>query len=310
MAKSQGRLDDYRWDDVRVFLALLRAGTLGGAATRLGVDATTVGRRLTALEETLGTALFDRTRDGVVPTPAAERLLPLAEETERAAGELLAGAQSFERSPAGVVRLTTPPVLAEAFVMPILAELFVRYPLLRVELNASTAIADLSRREADLALRVRKPESGDLVVVKLLETSYHAYASPALAERVGILTVLNDAPWVGWTVEMNGIPPARWARANIDEASVTLRSGTLTAHVAAAKVGLAVALLPRFIGELNGLVALATRGEAQEALARLPPEIVWMVGHRALRDVPRVAAVWDLFLERAASLQGAAPSPP
>ena len=176
--------------------------------------------------------------------------------------------------------------------------------------TSTATTADLSRREADLALRVRKPESGDLVVVNLLETSYHAYASPALAERVGILAHPNDAPWVGWTVEMNGIPPARWARENIDEASIALRSGTMTAHVAAAKVGLAVALLPRVIGELNGLVALATRGEAQSALARMPAEIVWMVGHRALRDVPRVAAVWNLFLEHAASLEGAAPSPP
>lgn len=302
MAKLQARAAEYRWDDLRVFLALMRGRTLAAAATELGVDATTVGRRLTVLEGALGTVLFDRTRDGVLPTAAAEHLLPLAESAEHGASSVLATATSFERAPEGVVRLTAPPVVAEELLVPILAQVRATYPRIRVQVDASTSLADLSRREADIAIRVRKPESGDLVVTKLVDARYRAFANAALAEQLGVVTDLDEATWVGWTAEFSEIPSARWSAAHLQKASFALWSSSMTTHLAAARHGLGVALLPAPIGALHGLVEIRTRGRAREALLTHPGETVWLVGHRALRGVPRVDAVWNVLLERASAV--------
>src|SRR4051812_32351843 len=115
------------WDQVRVFLAVARAGQLGTAATRLGMDVSTVSRRLDRLEADLGTHLFDRTRDGTVATGAAESLLPAAEDMERALAQFATAANAVETVAEGVVRLTALPGLAECFVAPALARFHQRF---------------------------------------------------------------------------------------------------------------------------------------------------------------------------------------
>lgn len=306
MPHAQDPAADYRWDDLRVFLALARGGSLAAAAARLGVDATTVGRRLTALEVSLGQALFDRTRDGVKVTPAGARLIPLAEAAEQAAQAVLDEAQAVDRAPEGLVRLAVPPVVAELVVVPMLSALLTRYPKLRLALDGTTAVVDLARREADLALRPTKPDHGDLVCRKLVDSTYGAFASPQLASALGTISHLGAAPWVGWTTDLAEIPAARWARAHLDDARIVLRAGALTTHLAAAHAGVGVALVPGPVGIAQGLVRLRAEGDAAERLATLPTEALWLVAHRALRDVPRVAAVWDFFVEQASPLRDAA----
>src|SRR5262245_42662526 len=110
------------WDQVRVFLAVARAGQLAGAASRLGLDVSTVSRRLDRLESELGVHLFDRTRDGTVPTAAAEAMLVAAEDMERGLAQFAAAIDAVETLAEGVVRLTAPPGVADAFVAPMLAQ--------------------------------------------------------------------------------------------------------------------------------------------------------------------------------------------
>ena len=100
------------WDDVRLFLALCRSRTVGGAAKSLGVDASTVSRRLAALEEKLAATLFDRGRDGTAPTKAAEDLMPVAEEIEQGVARFAGAAERLEREASGLVRITCPPDVA------------------------------------------------------------------------------------------------------------------------------------------------------------------------------------------------------
>src|SRR5262245_48032447 len=107
--KIPGKSLDFNWDDARVLLALQRRRTLRGAAEELGVNASTIGRRLSALEDALAARLFDRTQDGVLPTSASELLLAHAERLEQAALGLSAAVAGFERQPEGVVRITAPP---------------------------------------------------------------------------------------------------------------------------------------------------------------------------------------------------------
>lgn len=164
LARTQaGALLDYRWDDLRVFLALFRHRTLSGAGAALSLDASTVSRRLAGLEEALGATLFDRTRDGVLPTAAAEQLLSAAEDAENAAFAVARIAEGLERSPEGTVRITAPPLLVDAFLAPAMPGFRKRFPALTLELLASASFADLTRREADIALRMSRPSTGDLV---------------------------------------------------------------------------------------------------------------------------------------------------
>jgi len=305
MALLQDRAAGFRWDDVRIFLALARGRTLARAAASVGVDATTIGRRLTALEHALGTALFDRRRDGMSLTAAGEQLVPLAEETERGAAGLFAAANNLEAEAVGVVRLTTPPVVAELLVVPLLPELARRHPKIQLELDASIGFADLTRREADLALRLRKPSSGDLVVTRLFAAAYGLFASRSLADRLGAVAKLSAIPFIGWTAELAGIPAATWATRHVDPNAVVLRAGSLATQLAAAREGFGVLLAPAAVARIYDLVPVAVRGDAKRAAAQAPHEEIWLVGHRALRNVPRVAAVWELLAHGAPKLVGA-----
>ncbi len=299
MAKTQVEFD---WDDVRVFLALVREGTLAAAAAKLHVDATTVGRRLTSLERALRTTLFERGRDGVELTAAGEQLVALAEETERGAAGLFAAANSLETTVEGVVRLTTPPVMAEVLIVPLLPTLAQRHPNLHLEIDASIAYANLTRREADLALRLRRPESGDLLTTRLLETRYGLFGSPHLVERVGTLSNLDGLPFIGWTAELAAVPAAVWGGKYMSSSAFVLRSGGLTTQIAAARAGFGCVLLPTAVAQHFGLRPVPTQRDARRAVDAAPREHVWLVGHRALRNVPRIAAVWDLLVERFAAL--------
>src|SRR5262249_19532376 len=128
-----------QWDDVRLFLALCRARTVGGAGRTLGVDASTVSRRLGALEESLAATLFDRGREGIAPTEAAERLLPVAEEIEAAMTRFTTAAEGLEREVSGRVRITCPPDVAEVVLVPLLPGLLERHPGLSLEIDPGEA---------------------------------------------------------------------------------------------------------------------------------------------------------------------------
>src|SRR4051812_22279787 len=139
-----------RWDDVRIFLEVHRRGTLAAAAGRLGMDTSTVSRRLAALEADLGMKLFDRTRGGLAPAPAAERVIAAAEAMEAAHARLTRDALDVETAPEGVVRLSTAPGISSVFIAPALVRLRKRCPKLTIELDAVVQSRDLTRHEADL----------------------------------------------------------------------------------------------------------------------------------------------------------------
>ncbi|HMR74923.1 MAG TPA: LysR family transcriptional regulator, partial [Polyangiaceae bacterium] len=146
------------WDDIQLFLAVAEGGSLSAAARKLGVGQPTVSRRIAALEAQLSERLFERSADGTTLTAAAEQLLAPARRMAESAGELMRGAERGDAAPQGVVRLTAPPGIAFDFVAPFAASLRSRLPAVRLEVRSSIQYLDLSRREADLALRMRPAE--------------------------------------------------------------------------------------------------------------------------------------------------------
>jgi DNA-binding transcriptional LysR family regulator len=289
----------FAWDDVRVFLALWRARSLSAAASRLGVNASTVGRRLDALEAGLGVRLFDRTPDGVLPTDAAEQLLGYAEQVEHAANGLSGAVSGFEVAPEGTVRLTATPAVAEDLIAPAIARLRKRHPGLVVDLDASVPYADLARREADIAVRLSRPTSGDLVSVKLADVPGVVAASQPLASSLGVLGALGHAPWVAWDASLGHLPDARWVARHVPPSSVVLRTNSIGAMLRAAEKGAGVLLIATVQARARGLVEVKWTKRLRESLSPTPVTSLWLVTHGVLRHVPRIAAVWTFLIEEA-----------
>lgn len=289
---------ELHWDDVRLFLALCRARTVGSAAAALRVDASTVSRRLVALEEVLASTLFDRGREGITPTKAAEDLMPVAEEIEEVMTRFANAADSLEREAAGLVRIACPPDVAGVVIAPLLGELLAAHPRLRVSVDPGEAVVDLSRREADLALRTVRPVRGDLLVTKLATARWVLVAAPPVARSTGVLRAWTDLPWVSWGERGASLGASRWLAKHVRGAEPVVRSDSLMVQIAVVAAGVGMALVPEPSVAHYGLVPMkiapALRSEAEE----WPADELFLVTHRALRDVPRVRVVWDLLVAR------------
>lgn len=282
---------EIRWDDLWLFLVAYRAGSLTRAAAKLGLNQSTMSRRLAAFEEGIGGPLFDRTPEGLVPTALADRLLGPAERAEEAVHDAARVVFDREHRVEGDVRLAVADGMAFHVLAPSLGRLREEHPGLRVTLYVSDAIADLTRREADIGLRFVRPDRGDLVAKRLFAGPYALFGSPSFVASLGEGT--HDPagmPFVGWDGETQGhFPEAGWeARSGV---RVVVRATTLTARIRIAQTGVGAIQLVRAWGEgLPGLLRIET------------PELplaseVWLVTHRALRDVPRIRAVWRFVQE-------------
>jgi DNA-binding transcriptional LysR family regulator len=284
------------WDDVRLFLALCRARTVSAAAKALAIDASTVSRRLAALEEAVDAKLFDRGRHGVTLTEAAEGLMPIAEEMEEVMTRFTTATGGLEREVSGLVRITCPPDVAEVVVTPLLGELLARHPALKLAIDPGEAVRDLTRLEADLALRTVRPERGDLVVTRLTAAPWVLVAAPRLAKALGTLRAWEDAPWVGWGDRLAGIGPARWLVMHAPGVEPVVRSDSLQMQLSVVAKGVGVALIPEPGVAHFKLAPVKLAPRLRAAAAEWPRDDLFLVTHRALRDVPRVRAVWDLLL--------------
>ncbi len=298
MQRKKAPRRELPWDDVRLFLALCRARTIGAAAAALNVDGSTVSRRLVALEEALGATLFDRGREGVAPSKVAEDLMPVAEEMEAVMNRFTTTADALEREVAGLVRIACPADVAEVVVAPMIEELLARHPQLRIAIDPGETVVDLSRREADLALRTVRPTRGDLVVTRLATARWVLAATPELARDLGTLRTWSAAPWVSWGERLSNIGPARWLAKHAHDVEPIVRSDSLRLQLAVVARGVGVALVPQPSIEHYGLVPVKIAAGLRDDADAWPADELYLVMHRALRDVPRVRVVWDLLLER------------
>lgn len=284
-----------RWDDLRLFLALFRGRTLARAAADVGLDASSLSRRLASLEARVGVRLFDRTREGLAPTAYAERLVPEAESMEAAAQRFISGAASFERRVEGTVRLSASPALADCFVAPMLPRLIANHPELRVEIDTRVGLVDLARREADLALRSVRREGADLVQKRIALTRSVVACAAGYARTLGRIRSWSGVRFIAWGEDASHLPQARWLREHAPDAKVVLVVSSLTTQIAAAEAGVGCVVLPRPYLGITSLVEPAMTRTLAATLDALPDDALWLVAHRALRHVPRIDAVWRFF---------------
>jgi DNA-binding transcriptional LysR family regulator len=261
------------WDDVRVFLAILRAGGLGEAAARLGIDRSTVSRRIAALEEGLGVRLFARTRDGFKATAAAIRLRAHAERMEVEAAALSQAATAGHGEVSGLVRVATTEALATLLVSEGLLATGRLYPDLSIEIVSGNRPVDLARGEADLALRLAPLREASLRARCVARVGIGLFASPDYLRERGhprSAKALRGHDVLLPSGELSRMPEAKWL-ARQRGARVVFRSNSMPALVAAAVAG-------------RGLVPLGLAwGDGTPGLTRvlvlddLPKRAIWLV---------------------------------
>jgi DNA-binding transcriptional LysR family regulator len=255
-----GAVDDFNWDDLRYFLRALQTKTLAGAARSMGVEHTTIGRRLSALERALGAPLVLRGPDGLTLTPLGQRIAPLVQEVERAVSATRAAAKS-ERAR---VRLSVPQALTGLFTRA-LAQLRLDQPEISLELISDNRPPDLKRGEVDLAVLVRTVIDEDLVRRSLGEVGWSLYATDAYLARHPAPIDPNDLSGheiVALNTDSTSAPAAKWLAEHAANATVVSRSNASASLVAAAVAGAGLALLPCFLAE------------EEPALKRLTPAVL------------------------------------
>jgi DNA-binding transcriptional LysR family regulator len=268
------------WSDLRYVLTIARAGTLAAAARRLGVNQTTAARRLLAAETALGTRLFER-RDGVLsPTKAGEAAVARAAQVEQEVGALERGIGGADAAVAGTVRLTAVPILANRLLIPAAPKLLARHPELRLELIAEPRNLSLTRREADVALRLARPQTGAALARRIGRLDYAVYG-PRRREA-------DDLAWITYEEGLSHLPQARFIAAQ-KQGSAPLLLNDAEAIVQAVRAGLGKSLLPCFVGDHEPRLKRLSR----IVLAR----DIWLMVHRDLRAHARIAAVIDWLLE-------------
>ncbi len=274
------------WDDLRILVTLGREGTLTASARRLGIDQTTVARRLRSLEKELGTVLFEHGDGQWRPTAMGRQVLEQADRIEEGVAGLVRVVEAGIEAVSGVVRLTAVDSLLGEWLVPRLPSLFALHPELAVDLIASNDNLNLARLEADIAIRLARPVKGDLLIRKLADVGYAVYGlAPAPLDPASAATQGND--WLAYNEDLDHTPEMRFLATRAGRGRIRLRSNSLPALAQAVADGLGQAVLPCFVGDARS--ALMRCSGPVPVLSRE----LWMVIHPAARSQPRVAAVAD-----------------
>ncbi|WP_059410717.1 LysR family transcriptional regulator [Cupriavidus basilensis] len=278
------------WSDIRIFLAIARAGSLGGAARAIGQTQPTMGRRLRALEQALGQTLFQRTSDGFVLTAEGAAVFAHAERMEE---EALAFARQLSgrgRELDGMLRVSSSDWFGVHMLTPVIAGFIRAHPRVAVELVTDARLFSLARREADLVFRIRAFDEADVVQRKLMRMEYALYAAPGVAppragggEGHALLTL--DTGFAD-------LPDVAWMRRLLPAARVAFGSNSREAQARLCAAGAGLAVLPCLLAERVGGLRAVDLGEPP------PGRDVWVGYHRDLRRQGRLRAFLDAVFEQ------------
>lgn len=261
------------WDDLRFFLAVAKHGTLATAARELGVNASTAGRRIQALEQSLRVRLFLRTREGLRPSSAGEQLRQRLAKLEPELTRLVGGELTPAETVAGTVRIATTEALAAFLVDRGLCSLKDEHPGLVLELLGGNRPVDVARGEADMAVRVTRPEGANLKVRQLHAQGFALYGAASYLRQRG--RPRSERELAGHDLlalggELALLPEARWLDAQ-PGVRICLRTNSMPALVAAARGGVGLAVLPTTWGQVE------TNLERLFELPELPRRPMWLI---------------------------------
>lgn len=279
------------WSDLQAFLAIARAGQLARAGAALGVDATTMGRRLRRLEARLGATLFEQTREGQVLTEAGEALLEQVEAMARAASGIAEGEGAGELS--GTLRISTSEGFGSWFLARNVASLTAAHPRLTLDIVANSGFLSLSKREADIAVTLSRPKAGPVVSRKLSDYALRLYAAPAYLATQGTperpADLAQGHRLVGYIPDLLYDPTLRYLDEILPGLAPSLRSSSINAQHRLLACGAGIGVLPCFMGDADlGLVAVCPDQRIVRSF--------WLVTHKDTQNLARIRAGKDWLL--------------
>jgi DNA-binding transcriptional LysR family regulator len=284
------------WDGLWAFRAVAEAGSMRAAAEQLGVSHPTVSRHLRELQEHLGAQLLERVKGRWLTTPAGEEMLTATREAAEILDDAERKVSGHDMALRGSVRITVP----EAMVG-MLAHSFERFasvfPELQVALIVSDSLVNLTRREADLALRLSNKPPDHLVGRRLAETASAVYASKRYAACADDLDDLAAQRWIGWDDAFVNTPVARWMRANVPDGRVAFKVNSIAVLQHALHAGIGVGLLGTFLGDADDTLVRVT-----EPIDELAVDL-WLLTHADLRRNARVRACMDHMQQAMAAMR-------
>lgn len=278
------------WDDLRYVLEVAREGSLSGAARRLGVEHSTIFRRIEQIEARLDAQLFDRQRRGYVATATGELIADAARAMEQAAMEAERRVLGADSRLHGVVRIASSEPLGANVMTPLLRDFLQQHPDIELELTLSNRQADLFKREADIALRATEAPNEDLVGREVANIRYALYAAACKVEHETIDPATAD--WVGFDETVARLRIARWMREQYPNAKVRLRADSMVSLAAAVGEGCGIGVLPCFIANQ------CPRLRRISPILEHPTMPIWLLAHPDVRRSARVHALMEHLVQQ------------
>lgn len=295
------------WDDIRIFLAVSRAGSLNAGARVLGLTQPTVSRRISQFERRLGVPLFGRTKDGLVLADAGRSLWSRALAIEEHAEAIHRQVVRHDDRVSGLVRISTTEGFGAYWLTKRLTGLGVRHPHITLEIQLDNSLADLMKRDSDIAIRLARPVTRDLVARRVGLMRFGLYASAGYLERRGPLSSPSDllrhrlVTFI-WDTASGG---DEWRRLITDHPDIAFTSNSSIGQVQAIRAGYGVGMLPTYICEEHSdLVPVLPQQE-------WPTRDIWLVADRDVKMSARVRAVYnEIVAQFQLSRRGARPAAP
>lgn len=277
------------WDDVRHFLEVVRSGSATQAAVRLGVNHTTVYRRISALENQLGKDLFERSNNGWVITPVGERIVAFAESMAEDANNIERQILADSHELSGLLRVTAADHCADRLVLPAVRKFVQRYPEVNLEMVATADELNLAAREADVALRGTDQPPPNLVGKRITQIAFAIYGTQTLKEQVASGPDAADIPCVTWVGDGHTRPP--WIEKSFPNSQRIYRTTSIPVMLGMAREGIGIARLPCVLGDPDPKLHRIPARHVE------PGPALWVLSHVDLRTTARVRIFRDFLVE-------------
>ena len=290
MRYSAANMQHINWDNLRYVLMVSEKGSIAAAARELGVNRTTVLRRIDTFQHHLNCRIFERSDSGYILTPEAERMIGAAREIENTLFDMQRQIAGRELRLEGELRVTTTDTLMVSLIGPHLASFYRKHPHIVVDIVMTNNILDLSRREADIAIRPTQSLEAPLVGRRVSNVHFGIYASPGYLDLCHASN-LTEHQWIGFDTSLQSTQPGKWLEVNVPKERICMRGDSFIALKIAAENGIGVALLPHYLGNSSA------------QLQRLPVPVrelttgLWLLTHPDLFRSSKVHAFMDHFEE-------------
>lgn len=280
------------WDGYRYFIAAAEAGSISAAAKKLDSNQSTVGRHIDSLESALGIKLFQRSVKGLSLTEEGQAVFEQSQHIQNAIVKIQRAVQGKEKVASGTVRLSLPEGLGQEILIPALDSFYKLYPQVKLIFNVSATTANITQGEADVAVRLFRPEEADLVIKYLGEMKMGLYASKSYQKNYGLPGGLKDLrkhKVITYGDHLSVLPENQWLINHSNESLRILRSDSTVTRFKATVSGVGISLQPEVLAQTDSDLIRLFKS------AKLPAHKVWLVYHKDVRHMTRVRAVTDFI---------------